>query len=667
MEKDVPIVVVKEVGKSYGTVEALKEVSFVVERGEIFGLIGPDGAGKSTLFRILTTLLLADKGTATIGGLDVATEYKQIRTKVGYMPGRFSLYQDLSVEENLEFFATVFHTTVQENYDLIKDIYQQIEPFRKRRAGALSGGMKQKLALSCALIHKPDILFLDEPTTGVDPVSRKEFWQMLRNLREQGITIVVSTPIMDEARQCDRIAFINHGKIHGIDTPERILQQFASILCPPSLEREEVRHETAPVIEVEQLTKCFGNFTAVDHISFQVNRGEIFGFLGANGAGKTTAMRMLCGLSKPTSGIGKVAGYDIFREAEQVKKHIGYMSQKFSLYEDLKVWENIRLFAGIYGMKEQEIERKTEELLDRLGLADERDTLVKSLPVGWKQKLAFSVSIFHEPRIVFLDEPTGGVDPATRRQFWELETAPVIEVEQLTKCFGNFTAVDHISFQVNRGEIFGFLGANGAGKTTAMRMLCGLSKPTSGIGKVAGYDIFREAEQVKKHIGYMSQKFSLYEDLKVWENIRLFAGIYGMKEQEIERKTEELLDRLGLADERDTLVKSLPVGWKQKLAFSVSIFHEPRIVFLDEPTGGVDPATRRQFWELIYQAADQGITIFVTTHYMDEAEYCNRISIMVDGQIKALDTPARLKQQFGAETMDDVFQQLARGAVRKAD
>ena len=278
MAKEEPIVVVKEVGKNYGTVEALKDVSFVVERGEIFGLIGPDGAGKSSLFRILTTLLLADKGTAIVAGLDVVTDYKQIRTKVGYMPGRFSLYQDLSVEENLEFFATVFHTTVQENYDLIKDIYQQIEPFRKRRAGALSGGMKQKLALSCALIHKPDILFLDEPTTGVDPVSRKEFWQMLRNLREQGITIVVSTPIMDEARQCDRIAFINHGQIHGIDTPERILHQFASILCPPSLEREEVKHEVAPVIEVEQLTKCFGDFTAVDHISFQVNRGEIFEF-----------------------------------------------------------------------------------------------------------------------------------------------------------------------------------------------------------------------------------------------------------------------------------------------------------------------------------------------------------------------------------------------------
>lgn len=346
MEGKKSIVVVKGISKSYGEVKALNDVSFAVEQGEIFGLIGPDGSGKSTLFRILTTLLLADEGTATVGGWDIGTGYKQIRARVGYMPGRFSLYQDLSVEENLEFFATVFQTTVQENYALIKDIYQQIEPFKKRRAGALSGGMKQKLALSCALIHKPDVLFLDEPTTGVDPVSRREFWQMLRDLRERGITIIVSTPIMDEARQCDRIAFIRHGQIYGIDTPEKILHRFASILCPPPLEREEVVFEKAPVIEVDELTKCFGDFTAVDHISFTVNRGEIFGFLGANGAGKTTAMRMLCGLSRPTPGVGKVAGYDIFRESESVKKHIGYMSQKFSLYEDLKVWENIRLFAG---------------------------------------------------------------------------------------------------------------------------------------------------------------------------------------------------------------------------------------------------------------------------------------------------------------------------------
>ena len=482
-------VVVDNISKRYGKVEALRGVSFAVKPGELFGLIGPDGAGKSTLFRILTTLLLADEGTATVGGADVVKDYKEIRRKVGYMPGRFSLYQDLTVEENLNFFATVFHTTIEENYDLVKDIYQQIEPFKKRRAGALSGGMKQKLALSCALIHKPDILLLDEPTTGVDPVSRKEFWEMLRRLKEQGITIIASTPIMDEARQCDRIAFINEGQIHGIDTPEHILRQFAHILCPPGLEREGLRHKGETVIEVDNLCKRFGTFTAVDHISFQVNRGEIFGFLGANGAGKTTAMRMLCGLSKPTSGSGRVAGFDLFTQSEEIKKNIGYMSQKFSLYEDLKVWENIRLFAGIYGMKEREIANKTDELLERLG----------------------------------------------------------------------FTA------------------------------------------------------------------------------------------------------------ERETLVKSLPLGWKQKLAFSVSIFHEPKIVFLDEPTGGVDPATRRQFWELIYQAADRGITVFVTTHYMDEAEYCDRVSIMVDGRIEALDTPRGLKEKFHAQTMDDVFQQLARKAVRKAD
>ena len=482
-------VVVDNISKRYGKVEALRGVSFAVKPGELFGLIGPDGAGKSTLFRILTTLLLADEGTATVGGADVVKDYKEIRRKVGYMPGGFSLYQDLTVEENLNFFATVFHTTIEENYDLVKDIYQQIEPFRKRRAGALSGGMKQKLALSCALIHKPDVLFLDEPTTGVDPVSRKEFWGMLRRLKEQGITIIASTPIIDEARQCDRIAFINEGQILGIDTPECILQQFSAILCPPSLQHEKVENRDNNVIEVEGLTKRFGSFTAVDHISFEVHKGEIFGFLGANGAGKTTAMRMLTGLSHPTEG----------------KAH------------------------------------------------------------------------------------------------------------------------------------------------------------------VAGFDVTTQTEEVKKNIGYMSQKFSLYEDLKVWENIRLFAGIYGVPEAEIAPKTDELLLRLGLDKERDTLVKSLPLGWKQKLAFSVSIFHHPKIVFLDEPTGGVDPATRRQFWELIYQAADQGITVFVTTHFMDEAEYCDRISIMVDGVIRALDTPDALKRQFNARTMDDVFQQLARQAVRTAD
>ena len=483
---------VKNVSKSYGRVQALSDVSFAVGKGEVFGLIGPDGAGKTSMFRILCSLLLPEAGSASVDGFDVVKQMREVRCRVGYMPGKFSLYQDLTIEENLKFFATLFGTTVEAGYDSIKAIYSQIERFKDRKAGALSGGMKQKLALSCALVHSPSVLLLDEPTTGVDPVSRKELWEMLLTLKERGITIVASTPYLDEVRCCERVAFLDHGKVRGIDTPEVILNRFKAIFNPPGVESVAV---------VQQQT--------------------------------------------------------------------------------------------------------------------------------------------------------------------ELEN--VIEVEHLVKAFGSFHAVDDISFSVKRGEIFGFLGANGAGKTTAMHILTGLSQPTSGTGTVVGYDIRTEHEQIKKHIGYMSQKFSLYEDLTVAENIRLFAGIYGMQDEDIRRKTDELLDRLQFTEHKNDLVGSLPLGWKQKLAFSVAIFHEPGVVFLDEPTGGVDPATRRQFWELIYGAASRGITVFVTTHYMDEAEYCDRISIMVDGKISALGTPDELKRRFRQPDMDHVFTYLARQSTRSSD
>ena len=478
---------VSHISKSYGKVKALTDVSFTVGQGEVFGLIGPDGAGKTTLFRILCTLLLPDQGSATVDGFDVVRQMAEIRRRVGYMPGRFSLYQDLTVQENLEFFATLFGTTVEAGYDSIKAIYGQIERFRDRKAGDLSGGMKQKLALSCALVHSPSVLLLDEPTTGVDPVSRKELWEMLGLLKKRGITIVASTPYLDEVRRCERVAFLSEGQVKGIDSPEAILDRFADVFNPPAIEHDKTSQETP---------------------------------------------------------------------------------------------EN------------------------------------------------------------------------------------VIEVSHLVKAFGSFHAVDDISFTVKKGEIFGFLGANGAGKTTAMHMLTGLNQPTSGTGTVAGYDISTQHEQIKRHIGYMSQKFSLYEDLTVAENIRLFAGIYGMADDEIARKTDELLEKLRFTEHKNDLVESLPLGWKQKLAFSVSIFHEPAIVFLDEPTGGVDPATRRQFWELIYDAASRGITVFVTTHYMDEAEYCDRISIMVDGKISAMGTPEELKQRYRQPDMDHVFTYLAREAKR---
>ena len=483
---------VNSISKHYGKVQALRDVSFSVGKGEVFGLIGPDGAGKTSMYRILCSLLLPDAGTATVDGYDVVSQMKEIRKRVGYMPGKFSLYQDLTVEENLKFFATLFNMTVEENYDSIKAIYSQLERFKNRRAGALSGGMKQKLALCCALVHQPSVLFLDEPTTGVDPVSRTEFWEILAQLKARDITIVASTPYLDEVRSCERVAFLSEGIIRGIGTPEEILTEFRDVFNPPSIEHE-----------------------------------------GSN---------------------------KVVNEAENV-----------------------------------------------------------------------------------------------------------IEVEHLVKAFGTFRAVDDISFTVKRGEIFGFLGANGAGKTTAMHMLTGLNQPTSGTGRVVGFDIRTEYEQIKKHIGYMSQKFSLYEDLTVAENISLFAGIYGMQDDEIRHKTDALLQRLNFAEHRNTLVSNLPLGWKQKLAFSVSIFHEPGVVFLDEPTGGVDPATRRQFWELIYDAAERGITVFVTTHYMDEAEYCDRISIMVDGKIKALGTPDELKRNLNQPDVNHVFTYLARQATRSSD
>lgn len=510
-----PFLNIANVSKSYGSTQALCNVSLQVQQGEILGLVGPDGSGKTSLFRIVATLLLADQGSVSIQSpnatppnatphapayYDVVRDMQRVRSMVGYMPGRFSLYEDLTVRENLEFFATIFGTSVSEGRELIDPIYSQIEPFANRRAGALSGGMKQKLALSCALVHRPHILLLDEPTTGVDPVSRKELWQMLKSLKASGLTIVASTPYVDEILCCDRVAYLSQGHLVDVDTPQQVIARNRAVFDP--------------------------------------------------------------------------------------------------------------------------------ELVARHAAEDSADPTDTNAP---------------------------NARPAS------------ICVSHLVKAFGDFRAVDDISFRVAAGEVFGFLGANGAGKTTAMRMLTGLSLPTSGSGTVAGLDILTQQEQIKRRIGYMSQRFSLYEDLTIAENLSLFGGIYGLADNVIAQRSNQMLTQLGIADSANLLVRSLPLGLKQRLAFCTSIIHEPEIVFLDEPTGGVDADARQHFWDLICSAAERGITVFVTSHYMDEAERCDRVSIMVDGKIRALGSPAELKKQFGMPDMDHVFTHLARQATRSSD
>lgn len=474
-------ITINSISKSFADVKALTDVSIEVKQGEIFGLIGEDGAGKTTLMRILTTLEPCSKGNCSVMGYDTAKERRKIRDIIGYMPATFSLYRDLSVEENVSFFAQLFHTTIKEGYELIAPIYSQIEPFRKRLAGRLSGGMKQKLALCCALVHRPRVLFLDEPTTGIDAVSRKELWDMLEVLcREHGITIVVSTPYRNEVMRCHRIALMSKGRVTAIGKPQDLMPA-----------EDQTQHERS--------------IDAADH---------------------------------------------------------------------------------------------------------------------------------------------------------------VIEVRGLTKRFGKFTAVDNISFAVRRGEIFGFLGANGAGKTTAIRILCGLLKPTEGKGTVAGCDIKRDGEKIKKRIGYMSQKFALFPDLTVRENLSLFAGIYGMNAIKTRKLVRKTLEDIGLTKYANTQMKDLPLGWQQRVAFTTATIHSPEIIFLDEPTGGVDPQTRRHFWQLICDYAARGTTVFVTTHYMDEAMYCDTISVMVDGRIEAMGRPADLISQHHATDMEDLFFRLTRNKVK---
>ncbi|HWO89958.1 MAG TPA: ATP-binding cassette domain-containing protein [Gemmatimonadales bacterium] len=463
-------------------------------------------------------------------------------------------------------------------------------------------------------------------------------------------------------------------------------------------------------VEIRGLTRRFGATVAVDGLTLDVPRGSLFGLVGPDGAGKTTTLRMLAGVLRPSAGDARLGGVSVVADPERVKHSIAYMSQRFGLYADLTVRENIDFYADLYGVPERERQSRLERLYRFSGLGPFEDRLAGRLSGGMKQKLSLCCALIHHPDILLLDEPTFGVDPISRRELWGIlremvdtekrtvlvttssreeaarcddialldrgrlapgkqmvrvpplertqdvhDSPPAVVVEDLTRSFGDFTAVDRVSFTVATGEIFGFLGPNGAGKTTTIRMLTGLLLPTGGRGTVAGHDILTDTEWIKRRIGYMSQLFSLYGDLTVEENIQLFAGLYEVTGSRYRERRDWVLEMSGLASRRASLTADLPLGFKQRLALGCAVMHEPPILFLDEPTSGVDPVARRAFWELIYGLADRGTTVFVTTHYMEEAEYCHRLALMNRGRLIALDTPAALRAAEGVATLEEVF------------
>lgn len=516
--------------------------------GEAFGLVGPDGAGKTTTIKMLVGLLKPDAGEVHIQGRDIRRHLEAIKPDLGYMSQEFTLYPTLSVAENLRFFARAYLVPEAEEKERTAELlaFSRLGPFRSRYAGRLSGGMKKKLALSCALIHTPKVLFLDEPTTGVDPVSRQDFWLLLYELLAQGVAILVSTPYMDEAERCNRVALMHEGKLLTTDTPRALCKASRSKIL--DLRGERAREAFFSL----QKTPAF-------------ERAELYG-------------------QKISVRIGE-GQQDLSDELEHLAKE-----------KHLEVQEVPLL-----------LEERFVEILEAKG---------------------------HKKRPL----PPGGL-PFRQRD----KGKPCIEVEGLYKYFDDFAAVDGISFKVDQGEVFGFLGPNGAGKSTTISMLIGLLHASKGRMTVSGVDMLKTPEAVKSRIGYMSQIFSLYSDLTVMENIELYAGIYGVTSGTFQEKKRWVLGMTGLERFGRQMTRSLSMGYKQRLALGCALMHDPEIVFLDEPTAGVDPVSRREFFDIIAAMAEKGVTVFVTTHYMDEAERCERIALMYSGKIIAMGTPDMLK------------------------
>lgn len=548
-----PLVEINNLSKVFvkGEQPAVQNLSGTLSRGTILGLVGPDGAGKTTLIRLMAGLLMPTTGTITIDGYDTVKQVEEIRALSGYMPQKFGLYEELTVFQNLTLYADLKGLREEEKGEAFAKLlaFTGLEPYQKRLAGDLSGGMKQKLGLACALLKKPTLLLLDEPSVGVDPISRRELWKMIDQLLEEGISVVWSTAYLDEAEKCDRVLLLNQG---------------------------ELLYEGNP----KELTKRV--------------QGRVY-------------------LMQDVQGSRRLA----LRHALEDKHLIDGVIQG----------KNIRLVAA-------------------------KDN---HPPAGLTQ----TSPRFEDAFIDILGGGPGGESRlAARRAQVKDGHAIVIEAKDLSKRFGTFTAVDHISLGVQRGEVFGLLGPNGAGKSTTFKMLCGLLRPSEGQAHINGYDLQKAPGVARAQIGYMAQKFSLYGYISVFENLNFFAGIYNLVGAHKQEVIEQMIEIFELKHYLDVRSDLLPLGFKQRLSLACATMHDPSILFLDEPTSGVDPITRREFWNHINALIEKGVTVMVSTHFMDEAEYCDRIALIYGGKVINMDSPDALKAKVGVTSLEEAFIRL---------
>jgi ABC-2 type transport system ATP-binding protein len=547
-------------------VVAIDNLSAQIPAGQITGLVGPDGAGKTTLIRLIAGLFKPDSGKISVDGLDSLNDARQIHDIMGYMPQRFGLYEDLSVIENLRLYADLRGVSDAERADIFNHLldFTGLAPFERRLTGRLSGGMKQKLGLACTLINKPKILLLDEPSVGVDPLSRRELWKMVQELVTDGIGVLWSTAYLDEAERCQSVLLLNEGRLMHKGSPASLTETVNG--------------------QVYRLTRLGGN-----------------------------------------------------------KRQIQATTQKLpGVIDALIQGNNIRLVMG----------------------AGKAPPTLDTLPVGAGASLEPAAPRFEDAFINRLWESgkTHPYSPVETKLPAGLKDGPLsmVVADGLTRRFGDFTAVNNVGFEVLRGEIFGLLGPNGAGKSTTFKMLCGLLPPTSGLAQVAGIDLATASSEGRAKIGYMAQKFSLYSDLSLRQNLDFFSGIYGLKGADRERRIGDMIERFDLAPYLQSNAGELPLGFKQRLSLACAIMHEPAILFLDEPTSGVDPLTRREFWGHINGMVQGGMTVLVTTHFLDEAEYCDRIALVYRANLIALGSPDDLKDKAGGGkggdvTLEDAF------------